>query len=70
MVLFSMYDDWLDTIQSYTAFSRLILILRALHVDQDRAKQILRPDRTVVVQQHHIWPSLSDEQWYVGLGLI
>jgi len=38
MALFSMYDDWLDTVQSYTAFSRLILILRALHVDQDRAK--------------------------------
>ncbi|KAH9262817.1 hypothetical protein BASA82_000168 [Batrachochytrium salamandrivorans] len=63
MVLFSMYDDWLDTIQSYTAFSRLVLILRALHVDQDRAKVILRPDRTVVVQPHHVWPSLTDEQW-------
>lgn len=63
MVLFSMYDDWLESVQSYTAFSRLVLILRALHVDQDRAKAILRPDRTVVVQPHHVWPSLTDEQW-------
>lgn len=24
---------------------------------------ILRPDKTVVTQAHHVWPSLSDEQW-------
>ena len=34
----SSQDDWLKTISSYTAFSRLILILRALHVAQDRTK--------------------------------
>ena len=37
MVLFNLYDDWLKTISSYTAFSRLILILRALHVNVDKA---------------------------------
>lgn len=63
MFLFNIYDDWLKTISSYTAFSRLILILRALHVAQDRTKIILRPDRAVVTEPHHIWPSLSDEQW-------
>ena len=41
MVLFNIYDDWLKTISSYTAFSRLILILRALHVNQDRTKVTL-----------------------------
>lgn len=63
MLLFNIYDDWLKTIPSYTAFSRLILILRALHVNQDKTKVILRPDKTVVTKDHHIWPSLSDEQW-------
>merc|ERR1712178_106105 len=63
MVLFNIYDDWLKTISSYTAFSRLILILRALHVAMDRTKVILRPDKTVVTEPHHIWPSLTDEQW-------
>jgi pre-mRNA-processing factor 8 len=63
MVLFNIYDDWLKTISSYTAFSRLILILRALHVNNDRAKMILRPDKTTITEQHHIWPSLSDEEW-------
>uniref|UniRef100_A0A1I8F895 JAB_MPN domain-containing protein n=1 Tax=Macrostomum lignano TaxID=282301 RepID=A0A1I8F895_9PLAT len=56
MVLFNLYDDWLRTISSYTAFSRLILILRALHM-------ILKPDKTTITEPHHIWPSLSDQEW-------
>ncbi|KFY76641.1 pre-mRNA-processing-splicing factor 8 [Pseudogymnoascus sp. 05NY08] len=63
MVLFNLYDDWLKTISSYTAFSRLVLILRALHVNADKTKLLLRPDKTVITQEHHIWPSLSDEDW-------
>ncbi|KAK4200505.1 NUC071 domain-containing protein [Triangularia verruculosa] len=63
MVLFNLYDEWLKSISSYTAFSRLILILRALHVNQDKTKLILRPDKTVITQDHHIWPTLSDEDW-------
>ncbi len=43
MVLFNIYDDWLKTISSYTAFSRLILILRALHVNVDKARARARP---------------------------
>ncbi|KAL8138631.1 hypothetical protein V2J09_004632 [Rumex salicifolius] len=63
MVLFNIYDDWLRSISSYTAFSRLILILRALHVNNEKAKMLLKPDRTVVTEPHHIWPSLTDDQW-------
>ncbi|KAI0127853.1 pre-mRNA-splicing factor spp42 [Xylariales sp. AK1849] len=63
MVLFNLYDEWLKSISSYTAFSRLVLILRALHVNPDKTKLILRPDKTVITQEHHIWPTLSDEDW-------
>ncbi|ODV69311.1 PROCN-domain-containing protein [Hyphopichia burtonii NRRL Y-1933] len=63
MVLFNMYDDWLKTISSYTAFSRVILLLRALSINQERTNLILRPDASVVTQDHHIWPTFSDEQW-------
>ena len=63
MVLFNIYDDWLKTISSYTAFSRLILVLRALHVNADKARMLLRPDPSVVTLPHHVWPSLTDEQW-------
>jgi pre-mRNA-processing factor 8 len=63
MVLFNLYDEWLKSISSYTAFSRLVLILRALHVNPDKTKLILRPDKTVITQMHHIWPTLADEDW-------
>ncbi|KFH17384.1 pre-mRNA processing splicing factor PRP8, partial [Toxoplasma gondii MAS] len=63
MVLFNMYDDWLKSISSYTAFSRLLLLLRAMHVNTERTKIILRPNKTTVTQSHHIWPSLTDEEW-------
>ena len=70
MVLFNLYDDWLKTISSYTAFSRLILILRALHVNADRTKVILKPDKTTITEPHHIWPTLTDEEWVpVEVGL-
>ncbi|RKP02105.1 hypothetical protein CXG81DRAFT_11192 [Caulochytrium protostelioides] len=63
MVLYNLYDDWLGTISAYTAFSRLILILRALHVNNERTKIVLRPDKSVVTEPHHIWPSFTDEEW-------
>ncbi|KAL3228103.1 hypothetical protein MRX96_004022 [Rhipicephalus microplus] len=63
MVLFNLYDDWLKTISSYTAFSRLILILRALHVNNERTKVILKPDKTTITEPHHIWPTLTDDEW-------
>jgi len=63
MVLFNIYDDWLRSVSSYTAFSRLILILRALHVDNERTKVLMKPDKDTVTQPHHIWPTLSDEEW-------
>jgi pre-mRNA-processing factor 8 len=62
MVLFNLYDDWLKTISSYMAFSRLILILRALLVNNDRTKVVLKPDKTTITKAHYIWPSLTDEQ--------
>ena len=63
MLLFNLFDDWLKSISSYTAFSRLILILRSLHVNNERAKAILKPDKTTVTLSHHIWPNLSDDEW-------
>lgn len=48
MVLFNLYDDWLKNISSYTAFSRLVLILRALHVSNEKARMILKPSKSIV----------------------
>ncbi|KAB1266242.1 Pre-mRNA-processing-splicing factor 8 [Camelus dromedarius] len=54
---------WETAGHHYLAFSRLILILRALHVNNDRAKVILKPDKTTITEPHHIWPTLTDEEW-------
>ena len=63
MVLFSLYDDWLKSISSYTAFSHLILLLRGLHVNNEKAKIILCPNKLIIMEPHFIWPTLSDEEW-------
>eukprot|EP00746_Dinoflagellata_sp_MGD_P153981 gnl/MRDRNA2_/MRDRNA2_84578_c0_seq1.p1 gnl/MRDRNA2_/MRDRNA2_84578_c0~~gnl/MRDRNA2_/MRDRNA2_84578_c0_seq1.p1 ORF type:complete len:2332 (+),score=9.13 gnl/MRDRNA2_/MRDRNA2_84578_c0_seq1:810-6998(+) len=63
MLLYSIYDDWLRSISAYTAFSRLVLILRSLHVSVDKARVLLRPERSVIVEKYHLWPTLSDRQW-------
>jgi pre-mRNA-processing factor 8 len=63
MTVWNLFDDWLQSISPYTAFSRLVLILRALHVNNERAKVILKPHPDTVTQPHHVWPSLADEDW-------
>eukprot|EP00357_Protocruzia_adherens_P030356 CAMPEP_0114989014 /NCGR_PEP_ID=MMETSP0216-20121206/9943_1 /TAXON_ID=223996 /ORGANISM="Protocruzia adherens, Strain Boccale" /LENGTH=1597 /DNA_ID=CAMNT_0002351907 /DNA_START=96 /DNA_END=4889 /DNA_ORIENTATION=- len=63
MVLFNLYDDWTNSITNFTAFSRLILILRSLNVNNEKTRVILKPDKSVVTQPHHIWPSLGEEEW-------
>ncbi|QLL30278.1 hypothetical protein HG536_0A00950 [Torulaspora globosa] len=63
MVLFNIYDDWLERVSSYTAFSRLILLLRGLKTDEEQAKMILLGDPTIPIKPHHLWPSFSDEKW-------
>ena len=61
--LISWIDDWLKSISSYTAFSRLILLLRGLHVNNEKAKMILRPDKNTITEPHFVWPTLSDDEW-------
>ncbi|KAF6160136.1 hypothetical protein GIB67_016572 [Kingdonia uniflora] len=52
MLLFNLYDDWLKSISSYTTFSRLILILRVLHVNNEKAKMLLKPDKTIITERN------------------
>jgi pre-mRNA-processing factor 8 len=63
MVLFSLYDDWLKSVSSYTAFSRVILLLRGLHVNNEKAKIILHPDKSTITEPHFVWPTLTDDEW-------
>lgn len=63
MVLFNIYDDWLDSCSSFTAFNRLIVLMRALQVNQDKTKLILRPSSSIITKEHHLWPTLTMDQW-------
>lgn len=63
MVLFNIYDDWLTRVSAYTAFSRLILLLRALKTNEEKAKMILLEDPTIPTRANHLWPSFTDDQW-------
>lgn len=64
MRLYNLYDDWLkNNTEPGTAFSRLILILRGLHVNSEKVKLILRRDKSVITEPGHFWPSLTTEQW-------
>ena len=32
-------------------------------MNTDRTKVILKPDKTTITEPHHIWPTLTDEEW-------
>lgn len=38
-------------------------MMRGMHINPDKTKVILKPDRTTITESHHIWPTLSDEDW-------
>ncbi|GIQ91428.1 pre-mRNA-processing-splicing factor 8, partial [Kipferlia bialata] len=62
----NLYDDWLTYVAPHTAFSRLMLILRALMIAPDRAKAIIRPTADIPTKPQHVWPTLDEEQWIVA----
>lgn len=62
MYVYQLYDDWLKVVSSFTAFSRLLLILRAYEADIEDAKDILF-GRGGTVAPTHLWPSFSIDEW-------
>ncbi len=28
-----------------------------------QARMLLRPDKAIITEPHHVWPTLTDEQW-------
>lgn len=32
-------------------------------MNTERTKVILKPDKTTITEPHHIWPTLSDDEW-------
>ena len=44
------------------SFIRLLLILRSLHVNQEKIKIILKPNRKTVSEKNHLWSTLTREE--------
>lgn len=63
LCLISLYDDWLESYTSFTCFSRLVLLLRALHVSPEKTKMAFAvvPERSK--PNHFIWPKLQPDEW-------
>ena len=59
------YDDWLNTVSPVTAFYRLVILLRALHVHENRTRTILQQVKvsTTSPPSHHLWPSFATNEW-------
>jgi len=34
-----------------------------LHVNNEKAKIILHPDKNAITEPHFVWPTLTDEDW-------
>ena len=41
---------------------RLLLILRSLHVNQEKIKIILKPNRETVSEKNYLWSTLTREE--------
>ena len=61
--IIGLYDDWLDTISPLTAFFRLLILLRALNVNESRCRTILRSVARSNPSSHHMWPKLEAGEW-------
>jgi pre-mRNA-processing factor 8 len=57
--VFDLYSNWLNSVTSYTAFSRLCLRLRALHVNPNEANAATKHEANNAL----VWIEDSDEEW-------
>lgn len=37
--------------------------MRALHVNDEKTRIILKPSKSIITLPNHIWPTLNDDQW-------
>jgi len=63
MLIFNVFDDWLKNISSYTAFSRLLLILRGLHINYKKTFVLLKLNMNKKTDSKFLWPKLEEESW-------
>jgi len=63
LVIINLYDDWLKTISSYTAFSRLIIILKAMYINYKKVIQNLNIIYDGDNDTRYFWNKFDTEDW-------
>eukprot|EP00477_Mikrocytos_mackini_P002140 GAHX01002346.1.p1 GENE.GAHX01002346.1~~GAHX01002346.1.p1 ORF type:complete len:2012 (-),score=317.38 GAHX01002346.1:41-6076(-) len=63
--IINLYDDWLQTISPFTAFSRLVLILKAISIDIATVEKIVGKIEIIdsADNKKRFWPLKNDEEW-------
>lgn len=61
-IFFNLYDNWINTVSPFTAFSRLVLILRGFEVDEKKMKKILGISLNLI-EKDRFWPIFNDKEW-------
>lgn len=61
-IFFNLYDNWCNTVSPFTAFSRLVLILRGCDVDEKKMKKILGTSLDLI-EKEFFWPKFNDKEW-------
>ena len=64
LLILNLYDDWLKSVSSFTAFSRLLLILKAIKINLKEVKIIFNEFKTTYKKDiNRLWPNITDEKW-------
>ncbi|CAC27035.1 splicing factor Prp8 [Guillardia theta] len=58
--IIELYDNWLDSISPITAFTRLILILKSIELDN---KKVINAVQNKELKNEKLWNSLSNLEW-------
>lgn len=63
MLVFNLYDNWLDTVSNFTSFNRSVLVMRALHVNLQKTTLLLKEASNVGKDPAFVWPKIDIEDW-------
>mmetsp|Transcript_44709 Transcript_44709/g.74621 ORF Transcript_44709/g.74621 Transcript_44709/m.74621 type:complete len:2266 (+) Transcript_44709:990-7787(+) len=63
LLIFNIYDNWLKNSSSYTAFARILLILRGLHINYKKTISILNINYKNLSFSKYLWPNLDAQEW-------
>ena len=58
----NLYDNWIDSVSSFTAFSRLILILKSIEINKEKVDRIFGFNWKEN-KGENFWPFFTDEEW-------